>query len=111
MQASIQDQTERRENRRIPIAIETSLHYGSIRLLNCNTRDLSLDGVFVETGGEVLPQDAFVDVALVVLRDGEIRRPRLPAKVVRVQHDGLGLSFRYPDYNGYTALVDLVYAA
>jgi hypothetical protein len=82
---------------------------GSVLLLNCNTRDLSLDGVFVETGGEVLPQDSFVDVGFLVYCDGEIRRPRLPARIVRVQRDGLGLSFRYPDYNNYAALVDLLY--
>lgn len=109
MAAALQDSIERRDNRRIPMSLETSLHYSSVLLLNCSTRDLSLDGVFVETRGEVLPESAIVEVGIVVHNNGEVRRTRLPAQVMRIADDGIALKFRYPDYIGYSTLVDLIY--
>ncbi len=99
---------ERRENPRLPVALEVALYYNSLMLLDCRTRDISLEGVYVDTGGQALPQNAAVDLALSLQIGEEMRYHRLPAEVMRIDDEGIGLMFRYPDYSSFNALVSLL---
>ncbi|MDA8362648.1 MAG: PilZ domain-containing protein [Gammaproteobacteria bacterium] len=99
---------ERRDNPRMPVALDVALYYSALRLPDCQTRDISLEGAYVHTGGRALPHKAAIDVAFTLHVGEEIRYHRLPAEVMRVDHDGLGLMFRYPDYSSLNALVNLL---
>ncbi len=99
---------ERRDNPRLPVALDVALYYSSLKLLDCQTRDISLEGAYVKTGGRVLPQNAAIDLALALQIGDEVRYHRLPAEVTRVDQDGIGLLFRYPDYTSFNALVNLL---
>jgi len=99
---------ERRENPRLPVALDVALYYNSLMLLDCRTRDISLEGAYIDTGGQALPQNAAIDLALSLQIGEEIRHHRLPAEVMRVDNNGIGLMFRYPDYTSFNALVNFL---
>lgn len=84
---------ERRWNMRSPIRLDVALVYDGLGIVRCRTRDLSLAGLFLETGAITLPHHAAFDV---MLDDGAAPRKmfRLPALVVRVTREGVGAMFR-----------------
>lgn len=99
---------ERRGNPRMVRQLDVSLHFNSLMLLNCQTRDVSLEGVYVDTGGEILPHNADIDLGLSVEIDGETLQHRMPARVARVDESGVGLNFQFTDYQSFAALVALL---
>ena len=54
----VQMQQERRGNPRMASDLTVALYYNSLVLLSCRARDISPDGAFVDTGGQLLPQNA-----------------------------------------------------
>lgn len=72
------------------------------------TCDLSMDGAFVRMDAKGLLPAASVDM-LIALRAGEFdEMHRLPARVVRVSSQGVGLQFRGYGNKTYTALINLL---
>ena len=67
-----------------------------------------MDGAFVRMDANGLTPAAQVDL-LIALRAGEYdEMHRLPARVVRVAPQGVGLQFRDYDDKTYTALINLL---
>ena len=85
---------ERRWNTRRQLQLDMALLYDGLGIVRCRTRDISLAGVFIETGAITLPHNA--DIEVVLDGGGRPSRPacRLPAQVVRVGEDGVGARFR-----------------
>ena len=102
---------ERRDNPRMPVALDVALYYSSLKLLGCQARNISLEGAYVHTGGQALPQSALIDLALTLRVGEEVRHHQLPAQVARSDHDGVGLMFRRSDYMSFNALVNLIDAS
>jgi len=102
---------ERRDNPRMPVALDVALYYSSLKLLDCQTRNISLEGAYVHTGGQALPKSALIDLALTLQVGEELRHHRLQAEVARSDHDGVGLMFRRSDYTSFNALVNLIDAS
>lgn len=74
-------------------------------------RDLSLNGALVEMDrGDLAPGTPIEAVIALKDRD-EYDSHRLPAEVVRVDHNGVAVRFRNYDNRAYTALVNLLYSA
>lgn len=72
------------------------------------TRDLSINGAFVRMDANGLTPAASVDM-LIALRAGEFdEMHRLPARVVRVSPQGIGLQFHDYSDKTYTALINLL---
>lgn len=72
------------------------------------TCDLSMDGAFVRMDAQGLAPAAPVDM-LIALRAGEFdEMHRLPARVVRVSPQGVGLQFGGYGNKTYTALINLL---
>jgi hypothetical protein len=99
---------ERRWNTRKPMQLDVALVYDGLGILRCRTRDISLAGLFVETGPIVLPHHAAIEV--VMEGGGGLPRPtcRLPALVVRVGEDGAGAMFRDLEARGLNFLQALL---
>lgn len=102
---------ERRTNPRQSIDLDAALSYNSLVLLECRTRDLSVEGAYVDTGGAILPQNAMIDLTLRLDVDGQTLQHRMPARVARIDEQGVGLNFRYADYSSFRALVELLNVA
>lgn len=89
------------------ILINRDLTYSEPRKI----RDLSLNGALVEIGqGDLVPGTPIE--AVIALKDhDEFDSHRLPAEVVRADHNGVAVRFRDYDNWAYTALVNLLYSA
>lgn len=102
---------ERRENPRTPVTVETTLYYNSLTLMGCRLSDISLTGACIDPGSmgdQVLPKNADIDMALSINADGEIHYHRIPAKVARIDKDGIGIAFQFSGYDDFCNMVELV---
>ena len=98
---------ERREHARTPVMLDVAVYYNSLVLLNCRTQDVSVDGVFVDTGGQLLPQNAVVDLRFHTEIEGHNNHHRLHAEVRHTEDNGVGLKFQHQDYNSFVTLANL----
>ncbi|HEX7043720.1 MAG TPA: PilZ domain-containing protein [Burkholderiales bacterium] len=102
--------SERRDTPRIPIALEAILDYNRQDPQPSVTRDISLDGVFVETRSGTVPRKGALDIAIKLPGDGGARYHRFHAQVVRVTDRGAALVFDRVETDSYAALLDLVFS-
>ncbi|MFQ6023343.1 MAG: PilZ domain-containing protein [Acidiferrobacterales bacterium] len=103
--------TDRRLGPRKKIALEVMVKHRRLGLLSCETRDISLDGAYVETRNLALRKNAKVDLVLMIPAKGKTQQHRIAAKVVSVEKHGVTFIFRNLDETTYSALVDLLYPA
>jgi hypothetical protein len=102
--------SERRDTPRIPIALEAMLRIDRHFLL-FRTRDISLDGVFIETGQIRLPRRRTVELALKIPAGRRrAKLHRFTARLARVTPHGTGLVFDKVGTEAYAALMDLVFS-
>ncbi len=102
--------SERRDAPRIPYSLEAVINGGGRSLQPCKTRDISLNGVFVQThGAKPYPTGP---VELMVKMPSSKARPmrRFHAQVVHATNDGVGLLFDHTNSEGYIPLIKLVFA-
>jgi hypothetical protein len=101
---------ERRWHARAPIELDVAIYYDGLGMLRCRTRDISLEGMFINTGAIALPYHVPVDIVIPGSADGSPGggMHRLPAFVVRVANEGVGTMFRNVDIRAYRALERLL---
>lgn len=102
--------SERRDTPRIPITLDAILDYNNQNYQHSITRDISLDGVFVESKETRLPKRGALELAIKLPADGMSKYHRFHAQVVRVTNNGAGLLFDRVDTDSYAALLDLVFS-
>lgn len=102
---------ERRLGPRRQLALEVMLNHRRLGLQLCHTRDISLEGLFVETNEFELRMNARVELVLKIPANAKPKHHRVKAKVVKVEKHGATLIFYKLDESTYTALVDLLYPA
>lgn len=74
---------EQRWTERIPMAVDVMVNYPSLGLVRGKSKDISLEGMFVETGPIVLAADAPLSVTFVLPQDKSNRQHDLRAQVVQ----------------------------
>ena len=72
---------------------EVTMHYSPVGSFPAVLRDISLGGMFIETGDTALPLNAPVVVSLVLRDQDELSPHRLHAMVVRTAEEGAGLMY------------------
>ncbi|MHB8453379.1 MAG: PilZ domain-containing protein [Acidiferrobacterales bacterium] len=102
--------SERRDTPRIEIALEAMLNHDNEGFQRCHTRDISLDGAFVETDRTGMRGSALVDLAIKIPGFSEQRIHRFRAQVIRATTKGVGLVFDQVNTDGYAALLEFVYS-
>jgi hypothetical protein len=102
---------ERRLGPRKRLALEVMLDHRRLGLQRCHTRDVSLEGVFVESDKLALRRNSVVDLVLKIPVDGKAKHYRIQAKVANIRGRGARFIFRTLDEKTYSALVDLLYPA
>lgn len=100
---------ERRDTARVPIELEVMLNPDTQGYQLFRTRDVSLEGVFVEPAAKLV-KNATVQLAIKLTSDGRTQVHRVRARVVRVTPHGAGLAFDDVDTGTYAALLELVFA-
>jgi hypothetical protein len=93
---------------REPATFDAMLSYPPLGLLRSKVRDISLDGMFVETGPIALHANTPVEVTVRPQKGNTREAYRLRALVVRVARDGAGLMFRDFDDARLRAARDLL---
>jgi len=87
---------ERRWYPRRSLRTRVALCYGGIGILRGTTRDISAEGIYIETPPVRVPVNAAVEVVF-SLDGNAAHRLRLPALVVRSDEGGIGAMFRRLD--------------
>jgi hypothetical protein len=102
---------ERRDTLRVPIAVHAIVRAADRSFQLFRTRDLSLEGAFVETGSYRFSASDKVEIALKIPSDGVSRVYRLNARVIRIAPSGVGMVFERIDPESYAALLECVFGA
>ena len=89
--------SERRASTRRLMALRISLYYDRLGLVTCKTRDLSLEGMLLDTGGIRLTSNAQVEVVLPDAAKSFSDPIRIRASVKRVSEGLAALVFRNLD--------------
>lgn len=85
-------QRERRWCLRKPASLTVELYSGQERAINCMAKDISLEGLFLETN--VRPDLAStVKITITPSAQQSIQTTQLSAKVVHTAADGIGIVF------------------
>lgn len=91
--------------------MEVSVFYPPIGSIQGKTRNISLEGMYVEMEGTEIPRQARLEVAFTTRSvDGE-KVYRLPAYVVHAHEDGIGLMLQHVGYHEFDALRYMLNAA
>jgi hypothetical protein len=102
---------EHRWSPRKPINMEVSLFYPPLGSLTGKTRNISLEGMYVEMDGSEIPQQARLEVAFITRHGDRERIHRLPAYVVHSHEQGVGLMLQHVGYHEFAALRFMLNAA
>ncbi len=99
---------ERRWCARKSIELDVGLYYDRLGLLSCRTLDMSMEGMFVNTGRITLSAFTKVDAVLTHHNGTDSQQIRLPARIVRVSPEGAGLQFHNFDSDTYYFLREIL---
>jgi|GEM_PF-3165173 len=72
------------------------INYPALGFICGRARDLSMEGLFVETGRIAIPGRAYVEVHFTAEVDGQPVPHNLGAEVIRAERGGVALKFRPP---------------
>jgi hypothetical protein len=102
---------EHRWSERKPIAMEVHLYHPSAGEVMARTRDVSLEGMFVETNATDLPVNTELEVAFTTFGKNGPEQHRVSAYVVHRNEAGVGLMLRHVEYSNFHALRYMLNAA
>lgn len=102
---------ERRCSPRKPVAMEVRLHHPSAGEVIAITRNISIEGMFVETDTTALSDDTELEVSFVTFGATGPQQHRVSAYIVHRNAAGIGLMLRHVAYSNFHALRFLLEAA
>jgi len=100
-------QKERRGSRRVPVTLDAVLYYNSLMLPECRVWNITPDGAFVSTGGQFLPDQAAIDLAISGPRGGMPQR--FSAVVKHCTERGVGVRLRDVNPAAIRGLIETLY--
>lgn len=102
---------ERRDTPRVPLALDAMVKLGDRPFQLFRTRDLSLDGAFIELGPHRASQQDMLQVALKIpVNNSASQIYRFDARITRVAPAGIGMVFDHVNTESYAALMDVVFS-
>lgn len=102
---------EHRWSSRRKIDLEVNLHYPPVGTINGKTRNISLEGMYVDLKGVHIPPQARLEISFTAEICGRPVEHRLPAYVVHSREDGVGLMLQHVGYREFDALRYMLNAA
>jgi len=102
---------EHRWSSRKEIHLDVNLYYPPIGMINGRTRNISLEGMFIDLAGVRIPAQARLEVAFTAELHGKCTEHRLPAYVVHAGQNGVGLMLQHVGYREFDALRYMLNAA
>lgn len=102
---------EHRWSSRKNINIDVSLYYPPLGMISGKTRNISLEGMFVDLEGVNIPPQARLEICFTAETRGSASEHRLPAYVVHGSDQGIGLMLQHVGYREFDALRYMLNAA
>lgn len=102
---------EHRWSSRKEINLEVNLYYPPVGMINGKTRNVSLEGMFVELKGVHIPPQSRLEICFTAESRGKTMEHRLPAYVVHERQGGIGLMLQHVGYREFDALRYMLNAA
>jgi hypothetical protein len=102
---------ERRETPRVAIALHAIVKLMGRPFQMFRTRDLSLEGTFIEIGPHRLTSADKLEVALKIPSHGVSQVYRFEARITRIAPNGIGMVFDHINTESYAALLECVFTA
>jgi hypothetical protein len=102
---------EHRWSSRKDINIHVNLYYPPVGMINGKTRNISLEGMFVDLSGANIPPQARLEICFTAETHGKATEHRLPAYVVHGSEQGVGLMLQHVGYREFDALRYMLNAA
>ncbi len=102
---------EHRWSSRKEINIDVNLYYPPVGMINGKTRNISLEGMFVDVEDANIPAQARLEICFIAETRGETTEHRLPAYVVHGNNRGIGLMLQHVGYREFDALRYMLNAA
>jgi len=102
---------EHRWSSRKNININVNLYYPPVGMINGKTRNISLEGMFVDLMGTNIPPQARLEICFTAEARGKATEHRLPAYVVHGGENGVGLMLQHVGYREFDALRYMLNAA
>ncbi len=100
-----------RESIRRAIPCTILVNFGTTYAIASNIFDISLTGAYVDLDAAGAQLADVVEVVISFAYQGKQIEHKIPARIVRLQSEGVGLKFEDYDDQTYTDLVNLLYAA
>ena len=95
---------EHRWSSRKEINMDVNLYYPPVGMINGKTRNISLEGMFVDLKGIQIPAHARLEICFTAEARGRTIEHRLPAYVVHGNGAGVGLMLQHVGYREFDAL-------
>ena len=102
---------EHRWSSRKAIDLDVNLYYPPVGIVNGKTRNISLEGMFVDIKGVHIPAQARLEICFSAETCGKSTEHRLPAYVVHSDASGIGLMLQHVGYKEFDALRYMLNAA
>jgi hypothetical protein len=102
------DFVERRASTRRALVLRVSLYYDRLGLLSCKTRDISIEGMLLDTGRVRLSDNTQVEVVLTDRAQDYSDPIRVRARVSRVHESLAALTFQNLDISAFRRLKTLL---
>ena len=99
---------EQRWTARTDVRLNVDLHYKDLEVVNCQTRDVSFGGAYIEIMHPRPAVDTPLDLIFRLGEREEYTKYRVPAKVVRDDHDGVGIMFKDFDVSSFRSLREVL---
>ena len=95
---------EHRWSVRKPVNVGVALRRQGSNFKRFKTRDLSMEGVFVESGPDSWPEDTFLELESPLYENSKQTWHRVPVVVVHRSQNGIGLMFCVFDHPLFKAI-------
>ncbi|MEE9494807.1 MAG: PilZ domain-containing protein [Gammaproteobacteria bacterium] len=102
---------EHRWSNRKNLEVDVNVYYPPLGQLCGKTRNISLEGMFIELEGVQIPPQSRLEVAFTTQNATGETEHRLPAYVVHEDDGGIGLMLQHVGYREFDALRYMLNAA
>ena len=102
---------EHRWSERKPINMDVTMYYEPIGRIHGKTRNVSLEGMYIEIDGTYVPDQVELEISFVTQEGTQEHAHKVPAYVVHGGSNGIGVMLRHVGYNDFHALRHMLKAA
>ena len=99
---------EKRWATRRSVQIRVDVHYRDMEIVNCQTRDVSLNGAFVEVKQLQPTVNAPVDLLFRLGDTNRLTKYKVQGKVARTAGDGIGVIFNEQGISSFRTLREIL---